>query len=1303
MNLSKIRSIFVFSLLALAFLFLPSSSVFAAAGQIQVTISGEDRNPVVNATVEVSCNGTTYATLGTTSVTGTVIGDPTIGTTCANGSGLLFRVSSSTFPTQLYPIIGTTLLPFYSSVDYENASTSISGSSNVFKFGLDTTSTYAMSVWNASGDASVLPFPTGVPDLTFTSSTLAFNWGNNTSPYPGINAQDWFVEATKTVTFGAGWYEFEIASDDGSIVTLDGVTVINAYFLQPVPSRPYIKRLYVTGGSHTVNIKYYEHTGYTGLYFRFYPIDTPSAPFLEIGSSISSPANNRIAHSIGVHTDTAGTLSLSGGCTTTAPVSIGVGTSTISLETLPDGTYSSCQATITDPDTGYTDSADIPSFTIAPPVPIHISTCEQFQAIDTTSTLYAEDFTLDNDIDCTGVTTHPLSWSHPFIGIFDGGGHSISNFTLDDGGFYDGLFEELDGAIIKNLTLASGSVTGSFYVGALAGQATNVTLENVTSYLDVTAFPGSPGIGVGGLFGSLTIYGGSTTTWSNVNVTSTVSGRGSEGGVVGQLTVTGSSLLTLDNIHTIVTVRGRSGVSMNTAGGLIGSLTLSSSSTLALTNSSASTSISLVTGSIGGGVIGQATITSDGGATTLTIDNTSTTGSVTGRSNLGGLIGYLYSTEYGYPLTVNITRSTASVDVTGNSGTDVGGFIGKLLHGSTGAVSSRIMFDSNLSTGDVSGSINVGGFIGGTDTSGAGISLAHTGATGGLTIYNSAATGNVTGNSSGGSNPGAGGFIGFLSCQSNNPTQFAACSLRQNYATGNVQGYQYVGGFIGQSTGDVNIEDSYSTGNITAAQNAGGFIGDMNSSHSFSNVSRVYASSTVTTSGGSPGSIGGLFGSLTSSNSNTNLSHAFAVVNLQDPSGVASSLGWLVGNLTSVIPSSLFYTPVSATTANCIGSSASASFCSDQGDSTTFYRASSNPLAQWDFARIWSAHTETYPTLQQSTVAVTLDTPRISDINVTTLLSGVAITWNTDRIASSKVAYSRDTSYENSTVVTDVAPRVQGHSVAVGGLTNCVTYHFVVVSVDISGIVSTSTDQTFTNSCPNSGGGANNFGSGGSSFGYMPKNVNVDPSYQTNTTSSPTIQATIPTTNTTPLPSINPPPAAQATSTTTCPSYTFTTDLKTGADSIAVTQLQVFLNAHGARVAKTGWGSPGKEATTFGKATKAALITFQKANGLPANGIFSGATRALIQSLIPRSTCTNRLTFTRELKSGMRGTDVRALQRFLNTNNFLLGPTAAESRDYETGFFGPATKKTLQLFQKANRLPPTGQVDPSTAALIGRK
>ena len=82
---------------------------------------------------------------------------------------------------------------------------------------------------------------------------------------------------------------------------------------------------------------------------------------------------------------------------------------------------------------------------------------------------------------------------------------------------------------------------------------------------------------------------------------------------------------------------------------------------------------------------------------------------------------------------------------------------------------------------------------------------------------------------------------------------------------------------------------------------------------------------------------------------------------------------------------------------------------------------------------------------------------------------------------------------------------------------------------------------------------------------------------------------------------------------TTYPSSTsFRKDLTKGDISADVKALQIFLNSRGYSVSLIGAGSPGKETTTFGEATKKALIKFQMANNISATGNLGPKTRMFI-------------------------------------------------------------------------------------------
>lgn len=76
---------------------------------------------------------------------------------------------------------------------------------------------------------------------------------------------------------------------------------------------------------------------------------------------------------------------------------------------------------------------------------------------------------LTDNIDMSGISLISKSFS----GIFDGGGHTISNFSMKPAGATDnnGLFSNLDGAQVMNLTLEKVTIDGGFNAGLICGES----------------------------------------------------------------------------------------------------------------------------------------------------------------------------------------------------------------------------------------------------------------------------------------------------------------------------------------------------------------------------------------------------------------------------------------------------------------------------------------------------------------------------------------------------------------------------------------------------------------------------------------------------------------------------------------------------------------------------------------------------------------------------------------------------------------------------------------------------------------
>jgi len=218
--------------------------------------------------------------------------------------------------------------------------------------------------------------------------------------------------------------------------------------------------------------------------------------------------------------------------------------------------------------------------------PYLLSTANELNSIGHNPRLMGGHFKLINNIDLTGVDFFIIgNRVFAFTGVFDGNGHTISNFsyTSTDTG-YIGLFGFVRGenAQIKDLGLIGPNIeagTGG-RVGSLVGELWDGTITNC--YAEGGSVSGD--LGVGGLVGFN--YG----TITNCYATSSISGNDYVGGLVGR------SGGTIANCYSTGSVAGNEEV-----GGLVGR------------NSG-------------------------------TISNCYSVGSVSGRWDVGGLVGYNFGT-----------------------------------------------------------------------------------------------------------------------------------------------------------------------------------------------------------------------------------------------------------------------------------------------------------------------------------------------------------------------------------------------------------------------------------------------------------------------------------------------------------------------------------------------------------------------------------------------------------------------------------------------------------------------------------
>lgn len=310
-------------------------------------------------------------------------------------------------------------------------------------------------------------------------------------------------------------------------------------------------------------------------------------------------------------------------------------------------------------------------------------------------------FRLEKDIDLGGSAWRAIGWTtdkqeNPFKGVFDGAGHTISNFhttleqTEDIGFRYMGLFFCLEGQI-SNLTVDRAYLHGD-HINDVAGSIVaklgfNGKVENCAAGSNCDLSGATVGGIVGDSYGEIrncasaaSVTGAATTGhaggiagfhWKgaleNCANSGTVVGMQNAGGIAGSLM--GCAL----NCANSGSVNGA-----KAAGGVVGNLlqnpTANEHNFTDLSLANCSNAGTVESDQTAGGVIGHLSIS---GVGEITVNNCSNAGNIMGLSNLGGIIGSVTSRA---AARVNLLVCANSGDLTAlpQMFTTLGGIVGTL-------------------------------------------------------------------------------------------------------------------------------------------------------------------------------------------------------------------------------------------------------------------------------------------------------------------------------------------------------------------------------------------------------------------------------------------------------------------------------------------------------------------------------------------------------------------------------------------------------------------------------------------------